>query len=225
MASLQDTVWNYLKGKGLPDQSIAAIMGNIQAESEFDPNLVEVGNGIGLGLCQWSYERRTQLEAYGTDVQHQLDFLWTELTGENSVVTGAQKQWIDKSGYISFNDFMHGNGSINDLTSAFCFCWERPNVSLAHLDVRQQWANTYFGTFNGQTGTGTWTGGGTTPTPTVQSVKLKNYFLHGFSDSLFGKKFFPKKTTFELVETKGAMTIIKDGELKYKVPTKNIIKI
>jgi len=157
--TVQETVWNFLKNKNLNDKSISAVMGNIEQESHFDVDIIEGGNGIGFGLCQWSYGRRTQLESYGTDLNHQLEFLWSELSGENLGVTGASYQWIDKTGYLSHEDFMSGNGYINELTSAFCFCWERPSEQYANLQYRQTSANTYFEQFNG-TGGGGETGGG-----------------------------------------------------------------
>jgi hypothetical protein len=216
---IENTTWNYLRSKGLNENSTAAVMGNIYAESGFDPNLVEVGNSIGYGLCQWSYGRRSQLESYGTDLNHQLDFLWSELTGQNISVTGANYQWINKTGYINNVDFMAGNGSINDLTSAFCFCWERPNVDLAHLDVRQSTAQGYFTKYTGTVVTDpTGSGGSNT------FIKLKSTYLYGFQDQLFGRKFHPSNNQFTLVSTTGNVSIIKDGEKVYKVPTKNIIK-
>jgi hypothetical protein len=83
----QEITWNFLRSKGLNEKSTSAVMGNIQAESGFDPSVIESSTGIGFGLCQWSYGRRTQLEAYGTDFNHQLEFLWSELTGQNLDVT------------------------------------------------------------------------------------------------------------------------------------------
>jgi hypothetical protein len=148
MATYQEQTWSFLKSKGLPDKSCAAVMGNIQAESGFDPTQIESGNGIGFGLCQWSYDRRAQLESYGTDFQHQLNFLWSELTGADLDITGASYQWINQDGYLNHADFMTGNGTINDLTASFCFSWERPNVLYAHLDVRQQSANDYYTQFS-----------------------------------------------------------------------------
>ena len=150
--SIQQTVWGFLRGKGLPEKSVAAVMGNIEAESEFNESLIEAGNGIGFGLCQWSFERRSKLEAYGTDLTHQLEFLWAELSG-NTGSTGASLEWINKSGYLSHDNFMTGNGSIADLTAAMCFCWERPNASVAHLSRRQEKAQEYFNQFTGTTGT------------------------------------------------------------------------
>ena len=146
---IEKTVWNFLREKGLSEKSTAAVMGNIYAESGFNESAVENGNGIGLGLCQWSYERRKQLERYGTSLTHQLNFLWAELSG-NIGNTGASKQWDDTiKGYLSHSNFMSGNGSIEELTKAFCFKWERPNASVAHLDRRQKKAEEYYQKFTG----------------------------------------------------------------------------
>lgn len=149
--SIEQTVWNFLKEKGLPERSIAAVMGNIYAESGFNENAIEKGSGVGFGLCQWSYERRKQLERYGTTISHQMNFLWAELSG-NIGNTGASFQWINKSKYLSHNEFMSGSGNIADLTAAMCFCWERPLESSAHLDRRQKKAQEYFEQFTGSSG-------------------------------------------------------------------------
>lgn len=223
---IEQYTWNFLRNKGLSELSTAAVMGNIEAESSFDPTEVEAGNSIGFGLCQWSFERRTQLEAYGTDLDHQFNFLWSELTGQDLATTGASYQWINKSGYLTNDQFMSGNGSLNELTSAFCFCWERPNASLAHLDRRQTSANTFYNQFTG-----------TVPTdPSGQidpvlnparpgDIKLKNNYLYGATDRFLGNKFTSPtgNKSFTLVGTMGDKAYILDGEIIRGVPKKNII--
>lgn len=84
-------IWNFLKYKGLSDAAVAGILGNIQAESGFNPSIVEKSNGVGFGLIQWSYERRTALEraaaAAGvspSDLQFQLEYLWGESLDPNT---------------------------------------------------------------------------------------------------------------------------------------------
>lgn len=139
---IEDYTFNFLI-QILPLKSVVSTMGNIARESEFNPDLVEVGSGVGFGLCQWSYTRREQLESYGTDIDHQLLFLQDELMGTHNSST-AEFQWINKSGYLSHSDFINGNGSIEELTKAFCFCWERPNYELSHIDERIQCANEYY---------------------------------------------------------------------------------
>lgn len=184
--STEKTVWNFLRNKGLPEKSVAAVMGNIHAESGFDLNLIEVGSGIGFGLCQWSFGRRTQLESYGTDLNHQLNFLWAELSGKVGN-TGANFQWIDIGSYLSHSNFMDGKGSIEDLTSAMCFCWERPNASLAHLDRRHQKAKEYFKEFTGSSG------GDSANLEQGITIEATNYKIvkgsEKYGDYLFGRKY------------------------------------
>lgn len=206
-------VWNFLSSKGINDKVTSSIMGNIYAESGFDPNMVEVGSGIGFGLCQWSFERRTQLEAYGTSLQHQLNFLWSELSGEDLSITGANFQWINKPNYISHTNFMEGNGSIEELTAGFCFCWERPDESVAHLDVRIEHAYIYYERFNG-----------TTPPHPSDGYKLTKRYIFGQEDSLFGRKFTSLSDTFKLVSTLGDMVIINDGKKNIKTYKKYLKK-
>ena len=62
------------------------IMANIEAESDFDPGLIEAGNNIGYGLLQWSYDRRTDLEKYLSkngfapdSIEGQLKYMMVEL--------------------------------------------------------------------------------------------------------------------------------------------------
>lgn len=149
--SIEETVWNFLRGKGLPEKSAAAIMGNIYQESRFKVDEVEEGSGEGYGLFQWSYERKTQLRAYGTDLQHQLDFFWSELTGENTSATGGTLQWSTRAN-MSLDNFLKGNGSVDDLTEAFCTLWERAGTPM--LGTRQEQANKYFSQYTGTTPTG-----------------------------------------------------------------------
>ena len=145
-AEIQQYVYDFFYNKGLPHDTICAIMGNITAESAWDVDAIENGNSIGFGLCQWSFGRRDQLEAYGTTLQHQCEFLWSELTGENLDETGADFQWIaDPSDavdngagwYCDIETFLNGEEGIAYLTIAFCYCWERPAYATNHLgDVR-----------------------------------------------------------------------------------------
>ena len=160
---IKQYVYNFLYDKGLPHKTIAAIMGNITGESSWDVSLIEVGSGVGFGLCQWSYERRTQLEAYGTDLQHQCEFMWSELTGENTSTTGASGQWIatpassvtgGESYTFSLSNFLHGNGTVEELTKAWCYCWERPAYDTNHLTTIRIPSALSFNTSMSYNGTG-----------------------------------------------------------------------
>lgn len=63
----KDTTWGFLRGNGLSRPLAAGVMGNIQAESGFNPDIVERQTGVGYGLAQWSYGRRAALEQAARD--------------------------------------------------------------------------------------------------------------------------------------------------------------
>ena len=90
-------IWKYFKNKGLSDVAVAGILGNVQAECSFNPNLYE-SDGTqknprqkGYGIMQWTnYHgmkggRRDQLfDAAGSEVkakelEFQCDYLWDEV--------------------------------------------------------------------------------------------------------------------------------------------------
>lgn len=84
-----EKIWNFLKGKGLTDNQVAGIMGALWGESNgFVADANEIGSGIGYGIAQWSFGRRTNLENFAkqkgipvSDLGLQLEFLWTEVEG------------------------------------------------------------------------------------------------------------------------------------------------
>ena len=78
-------VYAHLKGRGLPDNVIAGIMGNLQQESGFNPSAVG-DSGNSIGLAQWYQDRGNALRNFakqrGTDWNHmgtQLDYLLDEV--------------------------------------------------------------------------------------------------------------------------------------------------
>ena len=84
-------IWNFLKYKGLSDAAAAGVLGNIQAESNFNPGIEEIANGIGYGLIQWSFGRRDALEKAArergvdpSNLQFQLEYLWEESLDPNT---------------------------------------------------------------------------------------------------------------------------------------------
>ena len=144
---ITEKVWNYLRTAGVEPEQAAGIMGNMYAESGFDPSIVEHGNGIGFGLCQWSYGRRKALENFAAsqgkkpgDLQVQLDYLMTELTPShfNSYYTGMD----------NYTMFMNAT-TPEDAAYYFMWGWERPAewAGNASLEKRQLAAKTYYDTY------------------------------------------------------------------------------
>lgn len=97
----QAAISSFFKSKGLNAVAIAAIMGNIEVESEGNPTAYNSGEGA-IGIAQWEGGRRTKLQAYAasqgtseTDLMTQLNFYWQELTGPYRSVLDALSNATD----------------------------------------------------------------------------------------------------------------------------------
>lgn len=138
----------YLLDKGLEPLHVAAIMGNIEAESGFNPALIEAGSRVGHGLCQWGGDgvRLEGLRAYAaskekdwTDIGVQLDYLWAEMTGEGEAKAFAQLQ-----SFSYRHDAFVAIGDLSEAVYYFGRKFERPNEYYAHWDRRIESANRYY---------------------------------------------------------------------------------
>ena len=117
-----EKIWNFFKSKGWSDEQVAGVMGSLWGESNhFQPDLNEAGSGIGYGIAQWSFGRRTNLENYAkekgkpvSDLGVQLDFLWTELEGPEVAAKNA----------------VSSAKSVKEATTAWTLQFERPREDL-----------------------------------------------------------------------------------------------
>lgn len=152
--TIQAKVWFALKNLGYSDEQVAGVMGNIHWESGgFTTTTVE-SNGVGIGLIQWSYGRRTQLEAYAAskgvdwkDEDTQIEFLIAEMTQGGGANGYANYQFCSNNGYTP-NDWYNAN-TIEEATTAFCWTFERPGIP--HVAERINWAKHYYDEFHGKT--------------------------------------------------------------------------
>lgn len=148
--TVQEKVWWAVLDAGYSKEAAAGVLGNIQAESGFDPEVIEGGSGIGFGLCQWSYGRRTQLEAYAaskgtnaSDENTQIEFLIGEITPGGGADGYASYQLLTYNGY-SPDDWKNAT-TPEDAAIAFCWSFERPGVP--RMDVRTVAAREYYEQF------------------------------------------------------------------------------
>ncbi|WP_440970926.1 phage tail tip lysozyme [Peribacillus frigoritolerans] len=102
--SIHEEVWNFFINKGFSATATAGIMGNLQQESEMDPNKRQYKGGPALGIGQWEPERWSRLEkAAGNNKEKaknlyfQLEYILKELQIEK-VWVGA-KYLRDFGGY------------------------------------------------------------------------------------------------------------------------------
>jgi hypothetical protein len=152
-----EKIWNFLVSKGLTNEQTAGVMGNIQAESNYEPNKVEQANGVGYGIAQWSYGRRTALEAAAkkkgvdvSDMAFQLEYLYQELTSRPA----------DRPEYKQFSsewEMIKGQTTIEDALVAFHHEFEishlmnEPNPRESVIRERGQAAKDAFASFSKNT--------------------------------------------------------------------------
>ena len=160
----QEMVWYALRSAGYSEIATAAVMGNIENESGFRSDAIESGNGIGLGLCQWSFGRRTSLESYisskGTDtsdIKTQIEFLLGELNPAGGADGYAKFQMSGNSSSAyngisyTYNDWKDAT-DIEDATWAFMALFERPSYDPGtnHIDRRIADSKKYYEMYSGR---------------------------------------------------------------------------
>lgn len=164
MDETETQVAEFFREKGLDDLQIAAIMGNMYAESGMKPGSEEGGgtNANGIGLCQWTNSRHTKLVNYAnsigkswTEVQVQLDFFWDHdswgywsrayaIRPEHGP-NGDDSRSLDPAGgtLVSGNKraFL-ASTDLKDAVRQFCYGWE--GAGIPRLKVRYEAADRYY---------------------------------------------------------------------------------
>lgn len=107
MTDTQKEIWNFYKKKGLSDEAVAGIMGNIEAESGYDTSAINSSSGA-MGLFQWLGGRKDGLYEFAesrgesvTDLNTQLEYSWKELNSSEKKTLAALKS----DDYDSASDF------------------------------------------------------------------------------------------------------------------------
>lgn len=173
MENNANIVISYYRGQNLDDRTIAAILGNMQAESTLSPVLTERGGGGGYGLVQWTPKSNLtdacntlNLSPYSSgDVQ--IKVIIQEIIGVQSI-----RQWYTSKAYIqnyyssgassdmigiTGNDFLYNtmNWTPDKLAVMFMAGYERPSYdpNVNHYKKRKQYANAWFEFMGGSSGT------------------------------------------------------------------------
>lgn len=142
-------IGNAAMRQGFNYESTIGVLANINSESTFDPSLIEAGNGIGLGLIQWSFERRTALEQFINEkyngdfksMEGQMAFLNYEITETswkdemNKATVQSQLAYygmtIESDPPNSWDEFKKLTNPV-DAAKIFMAVMERPSASIDH---------------------------------------------------------------------------------------------
>ena len=141
-----ETLWRYgeggAEGYGYSLPVIAAICGNAWKESQINPGLEE-SNGIGYGLFQWSFERRTAFETWMT----QNGFAFDDPNGQVQYLM-VENYWNVERAHLlgypfeSLTEFLESTSTdIEMLTRAWEDCWEISGDDEQQIQQRIDWAN------------------------------------------------------------------------------------
>ncbi len=148
--TIQEKVWVAVINAGYSKEAAAGVLGNIEAESGFNAGIIEGGTGIGIGLCQWSFDRRTALEQYAAskgkewaDENIQIQFLIGEMTPGGGADGFATYVLTSYGGY-SLNDWENAS-TPEDAAVAFCWIFEKPGIP--RMEERTAAARKYYDMF------------------------------------------------------------------------------
>lgn len=121
----EEMAYSFLVRKGFTSEGASGLLANINHESGFNPTLIEYETGIGYGICQWSFERRDNVEAWlkekGLDPYKDTDELFL-----------AQLEYaITEPGYENIVSRIKYSSDANRAAEIWCREWEVPaNVEI-----------------------------------------------------------------------------------------------
>lgn len=141
-------------------------MGNMWAESNFQPSVVEHGNGIGWGLFQLSFERRPPAEKWCDDHGYKEGNTAKKVALQIKYVMEIEKpQWIEGGQTMKAITGIRKRKSVEDAVKGWLWCWERPGIP--RESERMDFARTCLKAWKDKAGEGveglegmTFTGGG-----------------------------------------------------------------
>lgn len=120
---VKETIWAFFKDKGLSDEAIAGVMGNIAVESNYNVTALNEKTGA-FGLFQWTGGRKDKLYQFAArqhtginDIDTQLNFAWLEMQGSEKKTLEAlqsDKYSTPEEYAIAFEqNYERSGGSLN----------------------------------------------------------------------------------------------------------------
>ena len=138
-------IFSFFINKGWTAQSICGMLGNIQVESGFRPDLHEYGGGPGYGLVQWTPKSKLVDWANSRNLNYKT--LETQCQRIQWELENKQ-QWISTKAYsMTFKQFSQSRQTPTYLANAFIRNYERPKVQ--NQPKRGQYAEYWYKTLSG----------------------------------------------------------------------------
>ena len=141
-------IWCAARNAGLSEEAAAGILGNIDAESRFNPEAFNPGGGgIGAyGLAQWRADRQRRLKDYAktskVSVEIQINYLIGEILGNGACNSKFQLMPAYKSNYEEWK-----SATTPEIAGAnFCKWFERPgSIPENRKTLSRKWYDRFAG--------------------------------------------------------------------------------
>ncbi|OUM56495.1 hypothetical protein PIROE2DRAFT_18884 [Piromyces sp. E2] len=127
-------VYNFFKAKGWTKNAICGLLGNMEFESNLNPNRKQSG-GNGYGLVQWS---PASVTAKTQCLRIQYEF------GLQNTNSNEKQYYKTKQCNLTFSQFSKSTSSPEYLAECFMRNYERPNEKKAQLPKRKEYAKKWF---------------------------------------------------------------------------------
>lgn len=152
-----EKIWNFLIGKGFSEEATAGVMGNINAESGFDPGAVNPNSGA-RGICQWldPSPLKTFARNHGRnwlELEVQLEYLVSNMPsvfdgwGSGSICVSNGKMISGWPTKVYFRDFK-AIRDIEDATRKFASIYERFGNQTAEVNKRIGFAKAIYNQYH-----------------------------------------------------------------------------
>jgi hypothetical protein len=168
-ATADETIWNFLKGKGLNDFAIAGVMGNLFAESALNPKNLQnsyekslkltddtytkgvdngtytnfVNDSAGYGLAQWTYYTRKQ---------GLLDFAKAEKASIGDLTMQLNFLWKELQSYAAVIKTLKSATSLLEASNVVLLQFERPADQSASVQAKRAgYGQTYYDKYASKT--------------------------------------------------------------------------
>lgn len=135
-------VYYALRGSGWTHKGTCAVMGNIYQESGFRTTAVSFDGYGSVGICQWTFGRKTKLKNFLKANKYPLD----SVEGQCKFLVKETAQ-----SYKSVNNLLvkEVSETLNYICDYFCDHWERPDPKYANKPVRREHAQLYYSRYSG----------------------------------------------------------------------------
>lgn len=151
----------YFRGQGWTDNAIAGLLGNMEVESQLNPQQFEIDSpyyntNFGFGLVQWSGDSRRDFVSWaGADWETNYDKQLQRIIYEKN---GGYTQWIPRPEYnwMTFDQYAVSTQSPEYLVMAFEYSYERGTPLTASREASARKWFEYLGNTPTPTGLPIW---------------------------------------------------------------------